>query len=155
MRPCTLEDFTNNGYARPEDVAVEKLICPDGEKLGNKYRLKNGYKSKLDRVAMAVEIIACNDEFTKGCRPKKDIQLLLDNLVVTQYHVMEGIDFQNDANLGKRPVSNDIIYYQQFQLDLEKYKDNNNFVRLNQVETYDDRYALLDISNSYTFIDVT
>ena len=111
MRPCTLEDFTNNGYTRPMETAVEKLICPDTESYGADYRLNNGYDSKKNRVAIALEVISCNDDFTKGCKSKKDIELLLDNLVITQYHVMEGIDFQNDDNLGKRPVSCTIQYY--------------------------------------------
>ena len=73
MRPCTLEDFTRNGYGRPMDTAVEKLICPDVESLGERYKLHNGYKSKKERVAISLEVIACNDEFTQGCKSNKDI----------------------------------------------------------------------------------
>ena len=68
MRPCTVDDFTANGFTRPLDIAVEKLICPDSKAFGPKYRLMNGYKSKLERVAVALEIVACNDEFTQGCK---------------------------------------------------------------------------------------
>ena len=71
MRPCTEEDFSKNGYARPLDTAVDKLICPDVESFGSRYRLFNGYKSKKSRVSVALEVIACNDDFTKGCKSDK------------------------------------------------------------------------------------
>ena len=69
MRPCTLEDFTNNGYNQEIPIRVDKLICPDLEKLGADYRLFNGYKSKKARVAFSIEIIACNNDFTEDCAP--------------------------------------------------------------------------------------
>ena len=83
MRPCTLDDFTNNGYTQPMELVVEKLICPDVESYGAKYRLHNGYKTKIERVSVSLEVIACNDEFTNGCKSSEDIKLLLDNLVIT------------------------------------------------------------------------
>ena len=86
-------------------MKFEALICPDVESYGAKYRLHNGYKTKIERVSVSLEVITCNDEFTQGCKSNEDIKLLLDNLVITQYHVMEGIDFRDENNYGKRPVN--------------------------------------------------
>ena len=42
---------------------------------------------------------------TEGCKKDKDIKKFLENVYVTQYFIIEDIDFQNQENEGKRPVN--------------------------------------------------
>jgi hypothetical protein len=64
-------------------LGLEKLLCPETEQLGNKYRLKNLYPHKIERVSVSFEIIACNKEFTDDCAAEEDIAAILDHLIFT------------------------------------------------------------------------
>ena len=58
-----------------------------------------------------IEIAMCNQDMVEaGCKNDTEIEQLLKSLyyttlVFTSYFVTEGIDFENEKNLGKRPVS--------------------------------------------------
>ena len=45
------------------------------------------------------------------------------------------------------------IFHAQFTLDLKHYRDNNNFLRINEVETNDNRLNILAQPKEYEFID--
>ena len=44
-----------------------------------------------------------------------------------------------NPDIKKRPIKTEIQFYSQFQLDLYRYRDNNNQVRYNSVETNDEK----------------
>ena len=44
--------------------------------------------------------------------------------------------------------------HKQFQLNVDKYIDNNNFLRLNQVQTKDERWLIMKKPKQFTFFDV-
>ena len=71
------------------------MLCPDVESLVDKYKLRNGYDQINDRTAISLEIISCNDQFTKGCKDRAEIKKLLDTIFITQYLVSGDIDFEN------------------------------------------------------------
>jgi len=54
----------------------------------------------------------------------------------------------------KSPIVSDIDFFQQFSLGYDSYRDNNNFVRMNLVETRDRRYLNNFHQNEYTYYDV-
>ena len=37
FKKCTKEDFKKQGYHKEIDIGVDNLLCPDTEKLSNKY----------------------------------------------------------------------------------------------------------------------
>lgn len=135
-------------------MGVENLLCPNTTSLAEKYKLKNLFSHVKDRTAVSFEIIACNDEFIPDCKNESEIRSLLDHLVITQYFVTEGVDFKNEENFGKRPITNELRFYQQFQLNFDLYRDNNNFVRQNKVETEDERNAIFHNEQEYSYLDI-
>ena len=62
------------------------------------------------------------------------------------------MEFSKD-NLGKNPLITTTSFHSQFMLSLKSYIDNNNFIRINNVETKDDR--LLNNVNNYKYVDYT
>ena len=45
------------------------------------------------------------------------------------------------------------IFYQQFQLSINRYLDNNNFIRYNKVKTNDARYNFMAEEREFYFLD--
>lgn len=84
-----------NGFNSTISVGLHKLLCPDVEHLKDKYKLRNGYDERDDRTAISLEIIGCNHKFTEGCKEPEEIQRLLDYIYITQYFVIEDINFDN------------------------------------------------------------
>ena len=66
-------------------------------------------------------------------------------------------NFKIQLRNNKEPAANPLLisddFHSQFALDINQYRDNNNFVRHNKVETHDNRINFLDQGNEYTFID--
>ena len=107
-----MDDFRNNGFERELEIDLQALLCPDVEWMQWRYKLKNGYSSSRDRTSFSIDITTCNTlQVKRGCKSDKDIERLLNSLVFTSYFVMEGIDFENPDNLGKRPVSQSVRYF--------------------------------------------
>ena len=42
-------------------------------------------------------------------------------------------------NLNKNPLRTEQEFFAQFALDVNKYRDNNNFIEVHEVYTYDNR----------------
>ena len=93
FRNCKKEDFENNGYKNDMAIGASNLLCPDVGGLADKYKLRNGYDQRNDRTAISLEIISCNDQFTKGCKKPSEIRKLLDSIFITQYLVKGDINF--------------------------------------------------------------
>lgn len=64
------------------------------------------------------------------------------------------MNFRDKTNLNKRPMKADIKFYQQYSLNFDKYRDNNNFVRHNYVETDDHRFLAWKKPLTFSFIDI-
>ena len=70
-----------------------------------------------------------------------------------QYNIIESIDFLDPRLLNKRPVKAKMILSNQFMINPEQYIDKNIFMRLNQVETTDNRVNLFETDNEFEFFD--
>ena len=95
FRNCKNQDFEQNGYDAEIAIGAENLLCPDVENLQEKYMLRNGYDQRNDRTAISFEVIECNPSFTEGCKDPAEISKLLEHIFVTQYFVIENINFGN------------------------------------------------------------
>lgn len=112
FRQCNIGDFRRNGYDREVELGISNLLCPDVEWMQWEYKMKNGYSQKRERTAITIEIAMCNQDMVEaGCKNDTEIEQLLKSLVFTSYFVTEGIDFENEKNLGKRPVSIDLRFF--------------------------------------------
>ena len=70
---------------------MEKRVCPDGEKLKDKWKVRNGYSNKLDRISFNIQAVLCTNppDNPNYCASDDDIKYLLDRLMFTMY-VTEG-----------------------------------------------------------------
>ena len=83
FRRCTQEDFDRNGYVGELPLELEKILCPDIDKLTDEYRLKNGYSNVIERSSFSLEIITCNKAIHEDCAEEDDIIELVDSLIFT------------------------------------------------------------------------
>ena len=60
----------------------------------------------------------------------------------TIYYLEENIEFGNSENYKKRPTVTNDIFHSQFKIKLGTYRDNNNFLKINNVQTNDERYMV-------------
>ena len=72
---------------------------------------------------------------------------------MTYYNVIGIIELQNPNDPSGNPVRTIDQFHSQFQLQKNKYRDNNNFLRYNQVKTRDNRFNFLGAPNIYKFVD--
>ena len=141
FRRCTAEDFAGNGYLDEPPVSLEKVLCPDTEGLGDWYRLKNSYSNVTERSSFSLEVITCNEQTFNGtCASDDDIEQFVEHLLITQYFVAETINYREPDNYKTRPTRVESIYYQQFGLKYDGYRDNNNLIRHNKAITDDFRF---------------
>jgi hypothetical protein len=76
----------------------------------------------------------------KNCKSDGSIEKLLQNIQFT-FNILEGsIQFANTDKVAS-PVKTRDAFHSQFQLSLSKYIDNNNFLRINEVERFDEIYG--------------
>ena len=61
--------------------------------------------------------------------------------------------FGEPGNIGKKPIAINNNFHSQFKLDRKRYRDNNNFLKLNHVECHDDPW-LLNPPLEYTFLSL-
>ena len=54
--------------------------------------------------------------------------------------MLDEAELGSSRNLGKYPLSAQNTFHSQFQLQEGKYRDNNNYLKHNQVITKDDRF---------------
>ena len=104
------------------------------------------------RQSFSVEIIKCNREINKWCKNDSDISKLLKQFYFTYYIVQQRVEFVDD-NLNQNPLITQNLFHSQFVLNLDRYRDNNNFLRVNNVETNDHRWNFVARENEYEFVD--
>ena len=78
---------------------------------------------------------------------------MLDFIYFTYNYLEESIRL-TDGQLFNRPIIARDRYHSQFKLNLNDYIDNNNFLRINFVETKDSRWALIQEAAKFKFIDL-
>ena len=108
-----------------------KRMCPDIEPIKHMLKMKNIYSDLDDRRSFSLEIIRCkedpNDPSFK-CKTKDEMNLLFPELYFTFYYIEENIAFGDSTNIGKRPITSSDKFHSQFQIELGKSRDNNNYL---------------------------
>ena len=85
-----------------------------------------------------MKIRKCNSKIDNVvCESDEKIQKLLDKLVFTIYFITGVAELGKPQNYNKNPIKPSDKFYQQFQLDMKSYRDNNNFLSTHHVETLD------------------
>ena len=69
----------------------------------------------------------------------------------TLYYLDEDVEFANTDNFHKKPTTTMDLIHSQFQLDLNEYRDNNNFIKINNIETKDQRYNIFTDPKYFKF----
>ena len=78
--------------------------------------------------------------------------MLLKQFYFTYQIVQQRVEFVND-NLEMNPLITQNIFHSQFVLNLDRYRDNNNFLRINEVETNDARLNIFKEASMFQFVD--
>ena len=118
--------------------------------LTDKIKIKNGYSNSDDRASFSIEVMKCTHGSCKGAIP---IVKILKELFFTLYYLEENIEFGSD-NLGEIPTHVGDTFHSQFQLKTGYYRDNNNFLKINNVETKDERYHTYKDPLKYKYLNL-
>jgi len=95
----------------------------------------------------------CEKSENPECRPKQEVDFLLESTFWTLYAVQGKVQLRN----VERPYDNPVFYQdtiiEQFQAKTTQYLDKNFFLFFNSVETKDSRVNFLAAPTEYTFVD--
>jgi hypothetical protein len=150
MVKCKLEWFKKLGGYLGEKT-ISRRLCADQDKLKDFWILKNSFGNDKERVSMAFKIEMCN---SNGCESREKTQKLLDKIFFTQMILVGQAKLNSVDGAFPYPVSYIDYFMQQYQLNVDKYRDNNNFVRLNEIYAKDARLNFLESPNKYSFLDI-
>jgi hypothetical protein len=150
MVKCKLEWFKKLEGQLSEGT-IKRRLCADQDKLNDFWILKNSFANDKERVSMAFKIEMCN---SNGCQSRKKTQKLLDKIFFSQMILVGQAKLNSVDGAFPYPVSYIDYFMQQYQLNVDKYRDNNNFVRLNEVSAKDDRLNFLESAKNYSFLDI-
>lgn len=64
--------------------------------------------------------------------------------------INESITFKHNLAAELKPY---MTFHSQFQLSTNKYLDNNNFIRVNRVNDYSNRFSMTEKKQVLTFFD--
>lgn len=78
---------------------------------------------------------------------------MLSQIYFTIYEIYEVSDLGNHDNYGQKPARITEKFHNQFQLSINNYHDNNNFIVLNEIKCQDSRIDILD-GHKYGFVDI-
>ena len=129
---------------------IENRICPDFAKLKELWRLQGSYSNTIDRYHAHIEISMCNTETNPNCYPREMQTQLLNQIYFTITNVIGKPNLKNFTN----PINVNEEFHSQFKLDPTQYRDNNNYMRLNKVETKDDRVWFWNPAKEHSFMDI-
>ena len=116
--------------------------------------MKNDQPHALERKYVGVKVRKCSEKLDGPCKPDKDITELLNSLVFTFYLATGVAQLGERSNYGKNPIKPVDNYFQQFQLSLDSYRDNNVLVRTNHIYTHDSRYNIFQNYKHFNYMDV-
>ena len=104
-------------------------LCPDIDEDYNYYRVMNSYTNYTHRESFAVNILRCNSDLPNtDCKGDGDIRTFFNHFYFTSFIIHDKIQFTQNGKQGAPILSQD-IFKLQFQASLDKYVDNNNFIR--------------------------
>lgn len=153
MVPCTEEHFRLNNFFPDETSSknyFSKRICPDIEAMKDFWILRNGYTNMTERQSFNMQVALCNQTNDASCRDPADISFLLDKLFFTIYVVEDNVQF---GDIGKNPFMTVNKFHSQFALNIEEYRDNNNFIKVNKATSSDTRNPLKSKNKDYYFLN--
>lgn len=138
-------------------LKIPSLLCPDWHEQQDEDKelvmVENKYTNRTNQKSFSIEMVACSN-LTGSCKGEDEIRKFLRSFYFTFYTVHERVEFKDD-NLMKNPMSSKSNFHSQFMLDLDKYRDNNNFIRINDVTTNDNRYSFNSLGEmQYRHIDL-
>lgn len=142
MEICKDEYFKQRGIPNMKNVNL--YLCPKMDTVNKRKQaiLRNGYLDIEDRDSFAINIVKCSQEFglVDQCESDDNIKELMSHIVVNVFTITQKIHFRSLDNLMKNPTMHNVDFFQQFILDYDSYRDNNNFIKINKVEQRDRRY---------------
>lgn len=144
--------FKANNF-EPDEVQTQffnKRICPDIESMKEFQILRNGYTSSKDRRSFNVQAALCDNTIDSNCASPEEIKFLLERLYFTFYIIEDNIQF---GEMGQKPFLTVNKFHSQFQLDSSKYRDNNNFIKINKATTTESRNPLNSQPKDYYFVN--
>lgn len=109
--------------------------------------IKNGYSNQKDRHSFSLEILKCNGQ---KCQADPSISKLLDEIYFNIYILDEEVELGN----FDKPLAVVDSFHSQFKLDLDSYRDNNNFLVYNDFIAKDQRFKLWYPPNIFKFFQV-
>ena len=147
-------DFDKLKSTETEEEILERVnrrVCPDITSEDLHYMVKNSYSNTTERDSFSIEIRKCLGDH---CKNETEINSFLLDFYFTQYVLTRKIRF-NSNNYGLEPIQTIDRFFAQFQVSLDRYRDNNNDVRINYVSTKDKRGNFMQQPLTWTFIDIT
>ena len=72
----------------------------------------------------------------------------------TVYFATGVAELGKTSNYGKNPIKPTDQFYQQFQLSLGSYRDNNNFISTHHVTTKDDRFNIFSAKKQFEYTKI-
>ena len=99
-------------------------------------------------------VTKCNRTQNADCKDDAEVDRLFNNMYFTFNTVVGMVILKNPNKPSANPVSYTNEFHSQFELGARTYRDNNNFLRHNLVETRDNRYNFLETETMYDFMDI-
>jgi hypothetical protein len=101
-----------------------------------------------------VKVLACNKDVNPSCVDLKDQKAFFSKFHFTLYTLVGRAEHHKDPN--RESVTTKSIFHSQFMLNLDQYRDNNNFMRINTVEVQKNRWlGTFLAARVYKFLDYT
>ena len=99
----------------------------------------NAYTNTELREYISVNIRVCDNTIDGNCHSEAHIQEFLQNTRFTQFMTSYVAELGNQKTYDQNPIKPNDEFHSQYVLSFDKYRDNNNFLRINKVETKDSR----------------
>lgn len=138
LRNCKVADFQRNGIEIAEDRIDEMKarLCPALEEDISWFKLQNSYQNKADRISFSIELHKC-DSAEASCQDQGNVTTLLNEVYFALHIVSEHSDHSTNSQSYVQAVHTSDDLHSEFQLGLDKFISNNNFVRPNSIFTKD------------------
>ena len=118
----------------------------------NDFILKNTYNNPDERISFRVEIAKCALE--EKCKDEVMIKNLLSKIMFKMYYLDEVANLTDPDSYRKRPIGAFDQLHSQFLIDLNSYRDNDNFMIFNSVKTDDERFLLHEEPVDYYYFSL-
>ena len=80
---------------------------------------------------------------------------MLSHLMFNVFILSDDVELGNNENFGSSPIISKDVFHSQFKLNLETYRDNNNFLVHNHISTSDARYDPTETTKTFEFLEMT